>query len=83
MHKAVTDPVKKPEGDALALLIDQRFTKKQYFPIRERESIKKKKKNNAIYIYPLYKTVAAEKKLCRPDDFTVSDIKAKYHYRVF
>lgn len=51
MRKAVTDPVKKPEGDALALLIDQRFTKKQYFPIRERERALKKKKKKQCDIH--------------------------------
>lgn len=48
MRKAVTDPAKKPEAvspsEALALLIDQRFTKEQYFAIREQS----KKKNNLL-----------------------------------
>lgn len=76
MRKAVRDPAKKPEAvspsEALALLLDQGLTKEQYFAIGAQS-----KKKKQCDIYPLYQTVATENKLCHPDNFTVSEIKAE------
>lgn len=63
--------MRSSSDEALALILDQGFTKEQYCAIRDEARYRKAE------IYPTYKEVAERKKVCRPANINITDTVAK------
>lgn len=70
-HKDAKKPVALSDEEALAFLLENNFSKRQYCNIR----MENKQRN--CNIFPSYKRILAVKAMCRPNDVVVSERVAK------